>query len=61
MHPQIKAFIILYSKLNSSVAPLTLHKKIPDQNPMQSGQRNNSPNFPVFGLTKLNIDPYNRI
>lgn len=61
MHPQIKALIILYSKLNSSVRPLTLHKKTPDQKPVQRGQWNNSPSFPVFGRTELNIDPYTKI
>lgn len=37
-HPKINAFTILYSKLNSSVKALMLHKKTPDQKPMQSGQ-----------------------
>ena len=60
-HPQTKALIKLYSKLNSSVAPLRLHKKTPTQKPVHNGQWNNSPSFPDVGLIGLNIEPKTKI
>ncbi len=60
-HPIKKAVTSLYSKLNSSVKSLILHKNTPVQKPKHSGHLNNSPNFPLVGLILLKIDPYTSI
>ena len=57
-HPIKKAVTSLYSKLNSSVKSLILHKNTPTQNPKHKGHLNNSPNFPLLGLILLKIEPY---